>query len=181
LLTQRSSFARNLFIPPSTYGIGTPTPVQSFSDALNAVSGGRDKVVFVNNGFTGGDIQRVISKVSEPVGSQGKQVNIISLESDLETVCRNSILGISTCVAAVVFYSSPNEGPGGRWNYSLRTDAALGVGKIGVDRTDNDAEIYALPLQHAIDWAIAKGNTSIDQSAIPAEVCGERPEDIYFR
>ncbi|KAN0078785.1 hypothetical protein V8E54_005298 [Elaphomyces granulatus] len=170
IFTAFISFARNLFIPPSIYGIGTPTPVQSFSDALNAVSGGRNKVAFVNNGFTGGDIQRVISQVAGPVQSQGKQINILSLEDDLQTVCRNSIRGVSTCVAAVVFYSSPNEGPGGRWNYSLRTDGALGVEKINVDETNNDAEIYALPLQHAVDWAIANGNTSIDQSALPAEV-----------
>jgi ATP-binding cassette, subfamily A (ABC1), member 3 len=181
LLTQRSSFARNLFIPPSTYGIGTPTPVQSFSDALNAVSGGRNKVAFVNNGFTGGDIQRVISQVAGPIQSQGKQINILSLEDDLQTVCRNSIRGVSTCVAAVVFHSSPNEGPGGRWNYSLRTDGALGVEKINVDKANNDAEIYSLPLQHAVDWAIANGNTSIDQSALPAEVCAEQPEGICFR
>jgi hypothetical protein len=43
--------ARNLFIPADTYGVGTPTPVRSLAQALEAASGGRNNLVFVNNGY----------------------------------------------------------------------------------------------------------------------------------
>jgi ATP-binding cassette, subfamily A (ABC1), member 3 len=149
-----SSFARNLFIPPSVFGIGKATPVRSIGEALDLASGGRDKLVLVNGGFTGGDIEQVINQIANPARQAGKQVEILSDEVDLRTVCRNSLRGTSTCVAAAVFYSSPDEGPGGNWNYSIRADGALGT-KIVVDSNTNDPEIYLLPLQHAIDVAIS--------------------------
>lgn len=56
------------------------------------------------------------------------------------------------------------------WNYSIRTDAALGSG-IDVETHDNDQEVYLLPFQHSIDWAIAQVNGSDGQDALPEEVC----------
>ncbi|EAW12681.1 putative ABC transporter [Aspergillus clavatus NRRL 1] len=163
------SFAKNLFIPPAEYGIGSPTPVRSLGDALGAVSGSRDKVVFVHNGLTGGDIEQVINRVAEPVRTTQKQVQVLSSENELRELCRTSLRGVSSCVAAAVFYSSPTEGPGGHWNYSIRTDGALGVG-IKVDQRDNDQETYLLPFQHSIDWAIAQANASSEQNALPNEL-----------
>jgi hypothetical protein len=37
-------------------------------------------------------------------------------------------------------------------------------------RNDNDAELYLLPFQHAIDWAIASLNRTPDQGSLPDEV-----------
>jgi ATP-binding cassette subfamily A (ABC1) protein 3 len=50
------TYAKNFFIPPSEYGIGSPNAIRPFADALNSAAGGRDKVVFVNGGFTGGEM-----------------------------------------------------------------------------------------------------------------------------
>jgi len=158
-----------LFIPPSHYGIGSTTPVRSLANALNAATGGRDTVVFVNNGFTGGDIEGVIQQVAQPAGAEGKIVKVLSNEADLQTVCRNSLRGVSTCFAAAVFYASPTEGNGGIWNYTIRADGALGL-KIDTTNAKNDAEVYAIPLQHAIDFTIASLNTTIDRSALPNQV-----------
>ncbi len=168
-LTAFRSYARNLFIPPSIYGIGEPTPVRSIGAALDLVSGGREKLVLVDNGFTGGDIERVINGIAGPARRAGKQVEIMSNEGDLSNICRNSLRGTSSCIAAAVFFSSPNEGQDGRWNYSIRADGALGS-KIVVNSNTNDVEIYALPLQHAIDSTIARLNSSSDATALPSEV-----------
>ena len=108
----------------------------------------------MNNGFTGGDIEAVINEVGSQAGSFGGELQVLDSETDLLSVCRNSIRGTSNCIAGAVFYSSPSEGPHGLWNYSLRADAAL-QSKIVTDSTHNDAEIYLLPLQHAIDRAIS--------------------------
>ena len=141
MLTENSgSYARNLFIPPSVYGIGEPSPVRSIGAALDLVSGGRDKLILVNSGFTGGDIDQVINAIAQPVRQAGTQVEIISDEEDLSDLCRNSLRGTSSCIAAAVFFSSPNEGQGGKWNYSLRADGDLG-NKIVVDSNTNDVEI----------------------------------------
>lgn len=169
MLTQCSAYARNLFIPPSVYGIGDPRPVRSLGSALDLVSGGRNKLVLVDNGFTGGDIEQVINTVAEPARQDGTQVEIISDEGDLATACRSSLRGTSSCIAAAVFFSSPTEGQGNQWNYSLRADGALGS-KIVVDSNTNDGEIYVLPLQHAIDFAIAGLGSSSDATALPGEV-----------
>ncbi|KAI9759633.1 MAG: hypothetical protein M4579_002201 [Chaenotheca gracillima] len=163
------SYARNLFVPPAYYGIGEPTPIRSLSDALSAGSGGRDTVVFVNSGLAGGDIDRVIQQLSSTIDADGKTVQMLETEDDLLEACRSSLRGVSSCFGAAVFYSSPNEGPGGMWNYTIRVDGALGS-KIDVRNANNDAEIYVLPLQHAVDFAIASTNSSIDQSVLQTQV-----------
>ena len=164
------AYARNLFIPPSHYGIGNSTPVRSLADALDtAIGGGRTTIAFVNNGSAGGDIDKVINRVADQIKIGGVTVKILSQEEDLLTTCRSSIRGVSSCYGAAVFYGSPTEGDGGIWNYSLRADGGLGE-KIVTTDTKNDQEVYALPLQHAIDFAIAGQNTTIDQSAVPSQV-----------
>jgi len=83
------SYARNLFIPPSHYGIGHATPIRSLPDALDIVSGGRNKLVFVNNGFAGGDIAKVIDQVAGTARSTGKDIQILEQETELLSVCRS--------------------------------------------------------------------------------------------
>ena len=163
------AYSRNLFIPPSKYGIGHATPVRPLVDSLHAVGGGRNRVAFVNNGFTGGDIERVINTVADEVRAGGKAVEILPQEQDLLSSCRNSLRGYSSCIGAAIFYASPSEGPGGIWNYSLRADGGLGF-KIDTTKSNNDVEIYPIPLQHAIDFAIASSNQTIDQPTLPAQV-----------
>ena len=164
------AYSRNLFIPPSHYGIANATPVRSLSAAFDtAIGGGRNIIALVNNGFTGGDIDTVINQVADQAKNDGVTVKILSQQEDLLTTCRSSIRGVSSCYGAAVFYGSPTEGPGGIWNYSLRADGGLGD-KIDTTNANNDQEVYVLPLQHAIDFAIAGQNTSIDQSALPSRV-----------
>ncbi|TKA83060.1 hypothetical protein B0A55_00924 [Friedmanniomyces simplex] len=148
------SYAKNFFVPPSDFGVGTATPLRSLGDAVAASAGGRNTVVFVNNGYTNGDIANVIHQVSQPIQAQGKTVQVLENNSDLLTICPSSIRGVTPCFGAVEFLSSPSEGTAGVWNYTMRADGSFG-GRIYVNAHDNDAEIYVIPLQHAIDSAIA--------------------------
>ncbi|OAQ66044.2 ABC transporter [Pochonia chlamydosporia 170] len=140
--------------PNNKFGIGTPQDIFSLGDALAKAQGGRDTVAFVNTGHSGGEIDRVIVSLSKTVTDAGKNATKISNEDDLGYVCKSTIRGTSNCYGAVVFYSSPNEGSGGIWNYTLRADAGLGL-YFRNDHDDNDPEVYTLPLQHAVDAAIA--------------------------
>lgn len=181
------SYAKNFFVPPSDFGIGSPTPLRSLSNALDAATGNHDKVVFVNNGFTGGDIEAVINSVSAVVRQAGKTVEVVQRDVELLTSCASSLRGATNCFGAAVFYSSPTEGTAGVWNYTLRADGAFGE-RIFVDRTDNDVEIYVLPFQRAIDSAIGSvtGNTTssgsqlgdIDEYPFTSLTAAERDAEI---
>ncbi|KAL9616741.1 MAG: hypothetical protein Q9160_008429 [Pyrenula sp. 1 TL-2023] len=168
-----SSYARNFFLPASVFGIGSPEPVRAFPDAIKLALGSRSKLVFVDNGHANGDISRVIQQVSEPARSAGAEVEVLPNEQILRDVCRNSLQGVSRCIGAVVFYSSPTEGPQGSssssWNYSIRADGALGA-KIVVDSSKNDAQTYTLPLQHEIDLSIASISAAANHSLLPDRV-----------
>jgi ATP-binding cassette subfamily A (ABC1) protein 3 len=161
------AYMKNLFVPPSEFGIGSPVPIRGFIDALEASTGGRDTVAFVKSGHNGGQIEDLIEYLSVSVTTAGKTPQVLNTEDELLTVCRNSLRGASSCYGAAVFYSSPTEGDGGFWNYTLRADGALGE-KIYVNQHDNDQEIYVLPFQHAIDMAIVNefgnGTASIPET-----------------
>ncbi|KAL7800168.1 hypothetical protein V8C37DRAFT_364333 [Trichoderma ceciliae] len=140
--------------PNDKFGIGSPSDILSLDSALSKSAGGRNTVVFVNSGHAGGDIEHVIGSVSDAVRGVGKNATVIQDESDLGYACRSTIRGTSNCFGAVVFYSSPDEGGHGFWNYTLRADGGLGNSFL-TDKDNNDAQIYALPLQRAVDSAIA--------------------------
>ncbi|KAI8297426.1 ATP-binding cassette sub-family A member 3 [Colletotrichum sp. SAR11_59] len=164
-LTTFFSFAKNLFVPPAVYGVSDPRQIRSLPDALDAAaSTGRQTVVFVNNGLIGGDIDKVIDTLTQSVESVGKKALRRSSTADLGTDCRSNLRGVSRCYGAVVFQSSPAEGIGNYWNYTLRSDGALRSMVIDVDSDRNDAQIYLLPLQRAVDAAIAKVASSNSSS-----------------
>ena len=115
---------------------------------------GRNILAFVNNGHTGGNIEQVINQVGDVARSSGKEVQVLDHEDDLLITCRSTLQGTTNCFAALIFYSSPDEGPGGIWNYTLRLDGSLDA-TIDVRKNTNDQEIFVLPIQHAVDYAIA--------------------------
>ncbi|RYP78661.1 hypothetical protein DL771_000328 [Monosporascus sp. 5C6A] len=163
------SYARNLSVPPGYYGIGEPRAVRTLEDSLAVASEtGRETVVFVNNGLEGGDIDRVIDTLADAVTRAGKNATRLAAPSDLGYVCRSSLRRATSCYGAVVFHSSPSEGDGGIWNYTLRADGALRE-RIDVRIDSNDAQIYSLPLQRAVDSAIASLEAgSNDGSSFPS-------------
>lgn len=163
------AYAKSLLVPSTKFGIGITSPVRSLFNALADTTSGRDTVVFANSGFKGGDIDYVIQVVVAPIKSTNKNIVLLSQESQLPEVCCSSLRGISGCYGAVVFWSSPTEGLGGMWHYTIRFDGALGV-SLDVERTDNDAAIYPIPLQQAVDFAIAETTTAGGGTTIPSPI-----------
>ncbi|KAK1759578.1 ATP-binding cassette sub-family A member 5 [Echria macrotheca] len=172
VITAFLAFARNLFVPAAIFGIGDVSPVRSLGNALAATANtGRNTVAFVNSGFTGGDIERVIGDLSQVVTAAGHNATVLTSELDLTKTCRASLRGVTPCYGAVVFRGSPSEGKGGLWNYTIRSDGALGTGKINTNRDDNDGQLYMLPLQRAVDAAItASNNGSNNRNPLPSEI-----------
>lgn len=112
----------------------------------------------MNNGHVGGQIDEVIDLVKSSVTNH--QITLLNDSSTLTTVCRSSLRGVTPCYAAIVFNSSPTEGTKGQWDYTIRADGSLGAADLDVATDDNDAEIYAMPIQRTIDFAIASLNTT---------------------
>jgi len=171
------SFAKNIYVPPSTFGIGTSHPILGLEQAVDTSGGGRNTIVFVDNGFKHGAIANVINNVASFLPSSDKTIIVTSDESSLQSTCRSSVRGVTPCYGAVIFHSSPHEGLGGIWNYTMKSDWELGT-QINVDSSRNDAEVFAIPLQHTIDFAIANLNTTVDQYAI-SQVQGNIHEYTY--
>lgn len=163
------SYARELFTQPQFFGVGEPRPLLSFDESLNAISNKRNTLIFVHNGFLGGDTEMVISTVAEPAKVHGNDIRVLSSEDDMSETCRSNFRGVSSCIAAAVFHSSPTEGPYGMWNYTIRADADLSS-KVNVRKGDNGAELYLFPFQHAIDWAIAQTNGKGYENTLPEQV-----------
>ena len=161
------SFSRNLFQPPADYGIGSPAQVKQLIDEVGGM-----RLVLINNGLAG-DVQSVIDTLSKPLVAAGKDVRIMKDESELGTICKSSLRGASECYSVAVFHSSPDNpnpavGAGSTvWNYTLRGDSALGR-VTSVLNHNNDIQTRLFPLQHALDFAIAKV-TNNSSPSVPEE------------
>ncbi|EJT73838.1 hypothetical protein GGTG_07693 [Gaeumannomyces tritici R3-111a-1] len=176
IITTFLTFAQRLFVPPAKNGITSPRAIRGFADALDLGSRtGRSTVAFVDSGFRDGEISRVIANLTSQVESAGKTVKRLSNEDDLGTACRSNLYAVSSCYGAVVFRSSPSEGRGGFWNYTIRLDGSIGSGtRYDVDKDDNDAQVFILPFQRAVDAVITGLNASSNQGSLPSKV------DEYF-
>ena len=154
------SYVRTFFLPPSQYGFGTPRPIRDlttevFGDSSSASLGGRNRIAFINNGYTGGDIDTLIDRLSGPLEEAGADIRLLSTEDDLLETCQSSLAGFSLCFASASFRSSPTEGPNGVWSYTARVDGGLGL-SVYVNQDDNAAQVYVLPFVQAIDAEIAR-------------------------
>ncbi|KAL8737861.1 MAG: hypothetical protein Q9181_001303 [Wetmoreana brouardii] len=160
------SFTQYYFNPPQHFGVGQPGLVLSLSDAISRSSGGRNTIAFVDNGMTGGDVSAMIDEIGTTFRKAGKSVHTLAQESDLLNICSSSQRGTTGCSGAVVFHSSPSEpAEGGVWNYTIRSDISLG-GTFDVTSTNNDAQVYLIPLQRAIDLAITSHMSPATQAAL---------------
>jgi ATP-binding cassette, subfamily A (ABC1), member 3 len=156
------------YIPGATYGIGNAAPIKGLTDAMGMRTG---TLVLMNNASSvGGDIDRVIKAVASGPQAAGRSVLITTSEDELRITCRSNFQGVTKCFAGVVFQSSPNEGQGGLWNYTLRGNFAFGRTNLDVTSNSNDVEVNIFPLQHAIDSAISALNGTADSKALPSIV-----------
>jgi ATP-binding cassette subfamily A (ABC1) protein 3 len=117
------SYCKNFFVPPSDFGVGSPTTLRTFEEALNAGTSGRKTVAFVANNQAS-EVTDLINQLSDTVRASGKTPVTLTNEVELLETCRSSIRGVSGCFAALSFHGSPSNG--GVWNYTIRTDGALG-------------------------------------------------------
>lgn len=175
------SFGRDLFPSDPLKGTGQVHRLKTLPDAFDiAARSGRDRLYLVNDGYTGGEIDRLLGRFEEMATGASERMAIHRVENRdvLAQECESSSRGTTTCFAAIVMRGSPTEGVGGCWNYSIVTDASLtGYGGSGVDRTDNVPQVYFMPVQLALEALIA----TIDDDEPPssADLDGFAATDEY--
>ena len=167
IFTLGLAYTQNIFGNPSYFGIGTPNQVLSLQDALSKAQG-VNTVAFVDNGFGGGPISAVINALSSQVQTAGKNVVVVHNSESLGSVCPVTLREVTDCYGAIIFNSSPSEGSGGDWNYTIALSPGLGS-KIDVRSAMNDVQVYNIPLQRAVDEAITRQTSSVSQDSRPIE------------
>ena len=162
------SFAQEFFNAPQHFGTGTPSPILSLKEALSRSSPARDTVAFVIPSDSHSEIRDVYKVLSDQINQvSGKKAVSLVDEDALQPTCKTSHNGASRCYGAVVFRTSPHyPQQGGDWNYTLRADRSLG-NLFNVQNQKNDAQVYTLPLQQAVDQAIISSSPGSGRKDMP--------------
>ncbi|KAJ4347964.1 uncharacterized protein N0V89_009336 [Didymosphaeria variabile] len=155
------SYTKEFFASPLKYGISSPHTIRSLKDGL-AASDGRDVVGFVSNGMQG-DVSELIDALSKTINDAGKTAKRYDTTRQLTQDCvPNGVDDGPKCYGGVVFLASPDQGTNqsakGTWNYTIRGDSTGGFTDVTQD--NNNAEVYLIPLQRAVDEEIVARSRS---------------------
>lgn len=133
-------------MPYAVYGVSEPRPVRSLVEA----AGSKPIAYFAASGRQLSDeMHRVMGVALEGIPTE--QVHVLSDPDDVLTLCSQNLQGVSTCYGAIEWQEVDTDA--GLYNYTLRGNA--GMQHIRVDTGESDADVYILPLQWAMDRAIA--------------------------
>ncbi|KAI5853669.1 P-loop containing nucleoside triphosphate hydrolase protein [Durotheca rogersii] len=169
LLLEFQNFSRD----GNRYGVGDPHPIRSLADSLAATP---RKLVFVQSPGLGPDFRPVFDQLVRPL-SPGQLVHLEDA-GQIEATCPVDYHGNSPCHAVVTFRDSPLSGRvNATWNYTISTDPASGSGGFNVFSTDDPPDRILLPLQAAIENAMANLTVSPDVMAYTARDQQQAEED----
>ncbi len=143
------------------YGIGDAAPVASLRSSLGQPGNGGDLVI-VAGAAMGADVGRVVQQLRQPLADLPGRVVQLDSAAQMRAHCAPNLRGLSGCHAVLAFDDSPlTAGGSASWNYSLLTDMYRLGGNVGVHDHANYAESTWLPLQLAVDNAIANASTPL--------------------
>jgi ATP-binding cassette, subfamily A (ABC1), member 3 len=131
-------------------GIGSPAAVKTLAQSMDASK----KLAIVHNPKLNSDVQDVLDRITEPLGDD--QVARLNSADEIWDACSVDYHGNSNCHAVITFNDSPASGIfNATWNYTIQVDPTRQYGNIDVFKHDTVIENFWLPLQVAIDNAIA--------------------------
>ncbi|KAL7629619.1 hypothetical protein AAE478_001141 [Parahypoxylon ruwenzoriense] len=168
LLLEIQNFSRDT----NKYGIGDIHPVRSLADSLTAVP---KKLVLVQEPGLGPDFQPVLDEITNPLDS-GKLIYLDGT-NQIDATCPVDYRGNSPCHAVVVFKDSPLSGkPNATWNYTIRSDPSYDSWAFDVFDTNSASDRVFLPLQSAIENAMANLTSKPDVLPFTAQTQEEVDE-----
>lgn len=169
LLLEIQNFSKDTNI----YGIGNPHSIRSLADNLADSS---KRLVLVQEPGLGPDFQPVLRKITESLDSN-KLIHLNN-SNQIDTTCPVDYHGNSPCYAVAIFKDSPLSGnTNATWNYTIRTDPSLSSWSFNVFDRDSSTEKVYLPLQAAIENAMANLTDNPDFMPYTSVTQEEREED----
>ncbi|KAK0632115.1 hypothetical protein B0T14DRAFT_559834 [Immersiella caudata] len=140
------------------YGYGTPRPIRSIQESIPATQ----QLVLVKPPGVGSDVDAVIKTLSDPLPAE--KVVVLDDVVEARARCQPNTRGVSGCYAVVSFLDSPLTPSSNRtWNYTLQFDQARDRGAFDVHEGDNDIQMFQLPVQLAVDNAIANSSVVLEE------------------
>lgn len=139
-------------------GIGSPATTKTLSQSM----GNSKKLAVVQPSNLASDAQNVLERLIEPLGND--KVLRLDDPDKVWDACNVDYHGNSNCHAVLTFTDSPGSGaPNATWNYTIQVDSSRqGSSAFNVFDHDNVYENFWIPLQVAIDNAIANSTTLPD-------------------
>ncbi|KAI1775561.1 P-loop containing nucleoside triphosphate hydrolase protein [Hypoxylon cercidicola] len=169
LLLEIQNFSKDT----NRYGYGNTHSIRSLADSLAESS---KQLVLVQEPGLGPDFQPVLQKISDPLDSS--RLIYLNDSSQVDATCPVDYHGNSPCYAVAIFKDSPLSGHvNATWNYTIRTDPALGSFSFNVFDSNGAADSVYLPLQSAIENAMANLTTNPDVMAYTYVTQEETDED----
>jgi len=141
------SYAKYLFFPPQSYGFGDIEPIRDLKSAIDS-SGG--KLVFVR---AGNRTDLYINRVIQNEGLTGT-ITVDSMD-EITSICLMNLEGSSSCYGVVVFNGWYLWSDRTQVDYTIFVNPSLRSGKIDIEHSNSPIQSHILPLQWAVDKAIA--------------------------
>ena len=159
------SYAKHLFFPHQSYGLGRPAPIRPLKDTIDG------KLVFVRESM-GPMADVYINRLIANEGLAAKDTMTVNSQKDIPSVCPMNLQGTSSCFAAVVYYApfrayTQFNTSSGRFQLSRQTrnanvfyyvilvNPSLSSGNIDIEGHDSPIQSHIFPLQWAIDKSAA--------------------------
>ncbi|KAH8900634.1 P-loop containing nucleoside triphosphate hydrolase protein [Thozetella sp. PMI_491] len=140
----------NLSKTTQQYGVGTPVLARTLAQSMD----GSRKLAIVQPAGTAGDVEDAVKRLTEPL-DKGLVV-YLDEPSQVWGACDVDFHGNSNCHAVITFNDSPGSGrPNAAWNYSVQVDPGRDNADFNIIDHSGTFESFWLPLQVAIDNAIA--------------------------
>lgn len=171
------SYAKYLFFPPQSYGLGEPAPIRPLKDTIDG------KLVFVRNTMRE-KADFYISRLVKTEGLSSAETVTVNHQGDLAAACPMNLQGTSSCYAAVMFYGPyttyteyntqagkfqlGSKGNTSEFNYAILVNPSLASGgNIDIKNHNSPIQSHILPLQWAVDRSAAP--ESLLESSKPQE------------
>ncbi|KAK9774832.1 hypothetical protein SCAR479_08387 [Seiridium cardinale] len=136
------------------YGVGSPATVKSLAQSMDRSK----KLAIVQPPDLASDAQAALDRLTAPL--DGSRVTRLDSSDQVWDACSVDYHGNSNCHAVLTFTDSPGSGkPNATWNYTIQVDPTRQSGGFDVFNHDSIYEKFWIPLQVAIDNAIADSTT----------------------
>lgn len=167
--------AKHFFVPYAVYGVSSPYDIRSLRDVVTS-----DQIIAyfpAEKGDLTQEMHEIMNRALRDVPSS--QIHVLDSPEEILSLCKENLRGASKCYGAIEWNSIDDRTKA--YNYTLRGNSGLSY--INVDNHKSSTDIYVLPLQLAVDTAIAEvsGTSSVLTQYTPQSMPYTRNTNEYYK